>query len=381
MRITINLTCLYDGQNVDGIGQFALNLMRGLQSAGKLNKDIVVVVFESFRKQAERAFPEVSVLSLENVPDLYSLNKYERLIRLNYINQALLPRMIKKTSANLHYHPFTLAESFADPKTPTVFTLHDLYFKNFPQNHKPLYIPYLNLQYNRLLRHSDHLVVPSDFVRNDIAKFYPRHNMQSVSVIHNPVLIDTSALPAHKASPPYILSVNSNRIHKNLRTLLKAFRSIEDQIEHHLVLVGSKGNSRLDLLKLADELGIKKIKVAGYLADAERNELYRCASLFVSPSMHEGFGMTPVEAALFRIPVVTTRETSIPEATKNLLNYYEPADDPKALASSILNVLHNPPSPESLARISDVFAKSYDARHIAEQYYSLFERIASEARK
>lgn len=381
MKITINLTCLYDGQNVDGIGQFALNLMRGLQSAGKLNKDIFAVVFESFRAQAESAFPEITVLSLKNVPDLYSLNKYKRLIRMNYINQVLLPRIIKKTSSDLHYHPFTLAESFADPKTPTVFTLHDLYFKNFPQNHKSLYIPYLNMQYKRLLRHSDHLVVPSDFVRNDIAGFYPRHNMQSVSVIPNPILIDTSAVPVHKPFPPYILSVNSNRIHKNLQTLLRAFKSIEDKIEHHLVLVGSKGNSRLDLLKLAGELGIKKIRVAGYLADEERNDLYRSASLFVSPSMHEGFGMTPVEAALFRIPVVTTRETSIPEATKNLLNYYEPADDPRALASSILNVLNNPPASENLSRIRDVFAKSYDAQRIATQYYSLFERVAYEAGK
>ncbi|HQN23066.1 MAG TPA: glycosyltransferase [Thermotogota bacterium] len=60
-----------------------------------------------------------------------------------------------------------------------------------------------------------------------------------------------------------------------------------------------------------------KVFITGYLSDTQRNTLYQNAALFVSPSLCEGFGITPIEAALFGVPVITTRETSIPEATQN----------------------------------------------------------------
>ena len=67
------------------------------------------------------------------------------------------------------------------------------------------------------------------------------------------------------------------------------------------------------------------------VTDEERNWLLTNAALFVTPSLFEGFGRTPVEAAICRIPVISTKETSLFEATQGLCSYVENPTDEKEL--------------------------------------------------
>lgn len=108
------------------------------------------------------------------------------------------------------------------------------------------------------------------------------------------------------------------------------------------------------------------------MSDTQRNTLYQNAALFVSPSLCEGFGITPIEAALFGVPVITTRETSIPEATQNLLHYYEPAIDDTRLAEKILDVLQKEPDPDRMRSNQETFRKAYSPLTIARQYWDCF---------
>lgn len=101
------------------------------------------------------------------------------------------------------------------------------------------------------------------------------------------------------------------------------------------------------------------------LSDDERNGLLAGADLFVSPSLFEGFGRTPVEAAMLEIPVLTTRETSLPEATMELVHYYEPARDENALAEAILSVFSSPQSPEQRREIARILREQYAPERIA----------------
>jgi glycosyltransferase involved in cell wall biosynthesis len=87
----------------------------------------------------------------------------------------------------------------------------------------------------------------------------------------------------------------------------------------------------------------------------------------------EGFGITPIEAALFGVPVITTRETSIPEVTQNLLHYYEPATDAIRLAEKILEVLREEPDPVRMQSIQETFRNAYSPSTVARRYWECFQ--------
>lgn len=374
MRIAVNLTYLVDGKQPDGVGQYALNLLKGLQAAGKLNKDIHLFVFDAFQAKAESMFPETTVLSIASMGDFNNLNKYMLFLKSTFIDRCVVPYYLVKDRYDLLFHPFNAANDFISSRIKTVITVHDLFFKNFPAELSRKYLPYVKYRYEGLMHKPYHIVVPSQYVKRDIQKFYPDVNPDKITVINNPVWVDTCATSKMEIPKPYILCVNSIRNHKNLITLLKAFREIEDITEYSLILTGSKGSLAVDPEEYAS-LYNKRVVFTGYVSDEKRNYLYQNADLFISTSIHEGFGMTPVEAALFEIPVLTSRETSIPEITRGLVNYYEPADNYLVLAERIMDLLNNKPSPDELSHISNKLSREYDCKVIAEQYYDLFERL------
>jgi glycosyltransferase involved in cell wall biosynthesis len=375
MKIAVNLTYLMDGKQPEGIGQFALNLFKGLQAIGKLNKGFHLFVFDTFHEKAVRLFPEAEVIQVAAMGKFNDSNKYHRFIKSLFIDRYLVPHFLKKDHYDLLFHPYNSVNSYISKKIPTLITMHDLFFKNYPDEHSAKYIKYVQHRYESLIYKTNHIIVPSQFVKQDILKYYPGADPSKITVINNPVWVNCEKIREFPVNKPFILSVNSIRNHKNIVTLLKAFQLIEDKMEHYLVLTGLKGHIRIDPEQYASQNQIKRIIMTGYLSDEHRNYLYQNADLFVSPSLHEGFGMTPVEAALFATPVLTTRETSIPEVTRNMVNYYEPAEDPNALAARILNLLEHRPPKSELRRIKKTLAQEYAPEGIATLYSNMFERL------
>ena len=84
------------------------------------------------------------------------------------------------------------------------------------------------------------------------------------------------------------------------------------------------------------------------------------------------FGRTPVEAALFLKPVISTRATSLEEATCGMVHYIEDPRDDEELAKAIVKLLANPDSPERLMEIKNVFAQKYCAEAIVKEYMKVF---------
>lgn len=158
----------------------------------------------------------------------------------------------------------------------------------------------------------------------------------------------------------YLLYVSSLLKYKNVLTLLKAYNLIKEQINRKLVIIGR-------VINLADDSWEKEalpfiqknhlerfiIHISQPLADDELSRYFQFTDLFIHPSLLEGFGYTPIEAAIHKVPVLTTKETALYETTMGLLNYYSPATDEHALAEKILLLLENKVAPEELERISE----------------------------
>jgi len=73
---------------------------------------------------------------------------------------------------------------------------------------------------------------------------------------------------------------------------------------------------------------------------------------------------------------VSSRAAALPETTRELAQYYEPADDPSALADKLLNVLNSPPPLAERTRIQQAVREAYDYRVIAGEYWAELSRLA-----
>jgi glycosyltransferase involved in cell wall biosynthesis len=172
------------------------------------------------------------------------------------------------------------------------------------------------------VRQADAVVTVSNFSKQKIVEQLPV-TKPDVHVIYNGIddifFNDDTGDPVD-VPEQYILFVGSADERKNLRRLIEAYDELESGVE--LVVVGpqdsiaygNEGVDREDIINL------------GYVSRRELRYLYERASLFAYPSLYEGFGLPPLEAAACGTPVVTSDVTAIPEVMGEAAEYVDPYD-------------------------------------------------------
>lgn len=376
MKIGINLT--YIGKDInDGISNHAKDIIDGLNKIGK-SKDFILITDKRFYENARIHFPQFEVIEAEKSKLIEILTKISNrfsILQRCYIALIGLNKTIKKHKIDVILHTFNDKKTRLVKGIPNIIVIHDLYFKNFSHMINPLFYYITKYSHNQFVQKSDAIVVISGFVKKDLLSYYKFVDESKIHVIPNAVSINENKNDGNNRLPcekPYILCVNNHQFHKNGITLLKAFDIIKNEIPHNLIFLGKIRYEAPNLLEYIKEHNLSsRVYLIDSLSETDKNNLYRNTDLFVSPSLHEGFGRTPIEASMFKIPVITSRETSLAEATMELVNYYEPARDARALAEAIIKVLKNSPSEEELRRIKSIYENKYKAELIAQKYYDL----------
>jgi glycosyltransferase involved in cell wall biosynthesis len=130
----------------------------------------------------------------------------------------------------------------------------------------------------------------------------------------------------HGVEGPFLLSVATLNHHKNLARLLEAYARLgEGARGMPLVLVGRAGTASGVLRAELERLGIAaRVALPGYVSDDDLPAFYRAASLYVFPSLYEGFGMPLLEAAACGTPVAAARAGSLPEIGGDAALYFDP---------------------------------------------------------
>ncbi len=124
---------------------------------------------------------------------------------------------------------------------------------------------------------------------------------------------DPGLLP-HAAREPFILAVGRTSPRKNLGNLLRAVEKLRHAIPHNLIVAGGDGWDYNEINVLRSELGLAhRVHLLGYVSNAQLHALYASASVFVLPSLFEGFGLPILEAMASSCPVITSNLSSLPE--------------------------------------------------------------------
>jgi glycosyltransferase involved in cell wall biosynthesis len=156
------------------------------------------------------------------------------------------------------------------------------------------------------------------------------------------------------ADPPLILSVGIQHPRKGHDVLLRALALLDD-VPWTAVIVGAAldpAHAR-ELEQLRHALGLEhRVRLAGALPDAERDELARRASLFALATRYEGYGLVLDEALARGLPIVSCRTGAVPETVPPAAGLLVPVDDTAAFAGALRSVLVDEGMRAGLARAS-----------------------------
>lgn len=236
------------------------------------------------------------------------------------INEVLLDRKV-----DLYHIP---QNGIGMPKKkicPFVVTLHDVIPITMPETVGPYYCKKFLDSIPEILDKSDAIITVSEFSKQDICKelgvspskvFVSRLAAEDIYFPMNKHLAKAYIKQRYGIEDEFFLYVGGFNPRKNIETLLTAYASIKEKLkrDYKVVVLGKPGRSYEDLVKLCDELKISDSCIfTGFIPVDHMPWFYNVASVFVYPSLYEGFGLPVVEAMACGTPVITSNITSLPE--------------------------------------------------------------------
>jgi glycosyltransferase involved in cell wall biosynthesis len=245
-----------------------------------------------------------------------------------YWTSVELPRRAREINADVLHHPLPALSVGAS--CPQVVTVHDLAFERLPECFAPAYRAYASRAHRRAARNADAVIAVSQTTALDAMARWGVAAESIVIARHGPGQDPDAARRPRSETPRHFLYVGDDEPRKNLRTLLAAHaRYVQDADGEALPLV---------LAGSATAPGVTTVE----RPDAEHlAALYSEAAALVHPSLHEGFGLTPLEAMNTGTPVIAARSPGVTEVCGEAVLYADPRD-PRDLAARMTEVARTP---------------------------------------
>jgi glycosyltransferase involved in cell wall biosynthesis len=232
---------------------------------------------------------------------------------------------------------------------PIVLSVHDISYRSHPEAFSLRDRILLGRMIPISLRRAKRVITLSESSRRDIIHSY-RVSPQKV------VVTPLAAAPGFgQTTPeqqravqqrlgittPYLLSVGNVQPRKNLARLVRAFSALTETHSEPLELViAGPDKYRADLLRQEIETArvADRVRLVGYVPDADLAPLYGGALAFVYPSLYEGFGLPVLEAMACGTPVVCSNTSSLPEVAGDAALLVSPTDT-RAIARALTQLV------------------------------------------
>ncbi|MDP1709648.1 MAG: glycosyltransferase family 1 protein [Candidatus Komeilibacteria bacterium] len=264
--------------------------------------------------------------------------------------QILMPWLVKKSNVEIMHWPHINVPYFCP--VPFAVTVHDLIVWRFPDSRAtslPAWKYRLKLwAYKkvmcRAIKQARRVITISQFTKRDIMRQFktPEKKIIVAYLGTDKMLFGTEKIPNSESfneylssrfniKKSYLLYVGSAYPHKNLERLIRAYALTRSRYNRNwqLVLVGRHdwfyNQLKEFIAKAVPEEEIRKdILLPGQVSDKDLDGLYRGARIFVFPSLYEGFGLPPLEAASRGVVVAAAKSASLPEILADAAYYFDP---------------------------------------------------------
>ncbi|RNL56923.1 glycosyltransferase family 1 protein [Pedobacter jejuensis] len=264
----------------------------------------------------------------------------------------------------------------------TVPVFHDAFFFETPEHFNKLWLKLIIGTAIPGAKRSPIVITPSIFAREQIHK-YTQIPIEKMPVIYEgPKSLHIVEKKESLVKGKYILHVGIMNKRKNIPALIKAFKKIKanNNPDLRLVLVGKIERKQFsddynEIHRTVEDSGFKNdIIFTGYLSDEDLAGLYRSALMYVFPSLNEGFGIPVLEAFQYKLPVLVSNNTSLPEVGGNAVLTFNPFDF-NDIAEKIQMVLQDEGLRKDLINKGIERLKYFSWEKAAQSLLSEFEKI------
>ena len=367
MRVAIDARKLHDY----GIGTYVRNLVHELSRRDDDAEYVLLCApadVESLKQLGPRFTPVV-----------------ERSGNYSIREQFGVPLTLARTRIDLFHAPHYVVPALTTRKY--VVTIHDCIHLRFPQylpNRAALF--YAQKMMSMAAKRSKRVLTVSEASKADILH-YLGVPASKVEVIYN-ALDQRLAAPRtqeeidrvrerFQLNSPFILYTGNIKPHKNLDRLIEAFYlvrrgGLEDL---KLLIIGDEISKYPNLRRLVHRYQLHQhVRFLGFVPDATLAVLYQLASVFVFPSLFEGFGLPTLEAMASGTPVITSNVSSLPEVVGDAAVLIDPMN-PNAIADAIGRVLGDTSLRAELVRRGRERVKRFSWERSAARVHEVYAEV------
>jgi glycosyltransferase involved in cell wall biosynthesis len=371
MRIGIDAHAI--GGQLTGNETYIKNLILALAEIDQANDYVLFFTRPELARQWTGRFPNFQV---------HRLRPHTPYIRIPFS----LPLALYRTGVDLLHVQYT-APPWC-PK-PVVATIHDLSYEHFPE----LFTARERFFFKRTILHTARqaaaVLTGSEYSRQDIAQTYhvppekvivtPYGFNQAFQPVRDSIKIE-AIKKKYQIEQAYLLTVGNLQPRKNLPRLIRAYTRLREQVDdfhHQLVIVGKKAWLFEPVLREARHSRyVTDIIFTDYVPEEDLPILYSGATVFVYPSLFEGFGLPVLEAMACGAPVITSNTSSLPEVVGDAGIMIDPHDE-QALAVAIQRIVADARRRAHLSEQGLQQAQKFSWRRTAELTLRTYEAIVT----
>jgi glycosyltransferase involved in cell wall biosynthesis len=305
--------------------------------------------------------------------------------------QVSIPLALSRVRLDLFHAPHYVVSPLT--RCPYVVTIHDCIHLRFPQ-----YLPnrlapmYARTVMRSAARKAKRVLTVSQASKQDILH-YLRIPADKVEVIYNALDTRLATPPTEddmarvrerfQLTSPFILYAGNIKPHKNVDRLIEAYSILRRRgaVGVKLLIIGDEISKYPNLRRLVHRFQLHQhVRFLGFVPEETLSALYRLASVFVFPSLYEGFGLPPLEAMAAGAPVITSNVSSLPEVVGDAAILIDPMDA-GAIADAMARVLAEPALRAELIRRGHERVKAFSWERSVTRVHEVYaELVAAGAR-
>lgn len=235
--------------------------------------------------------------------------------------------LIKRSGISVFHIPIQYSPIY-EIDVPVIITMHDLQEFHLPENFSSGERIHRAINNHKAIYDSDKIIVSFNHIKNDIVKYF-KVEESKISVCPPPFADNwfttnqetswETLANKYSISKKYLLYPAATWQHKNHIRLLEAVKNVLSIVpDIHLICTGNQTNYYSTIQKKIDELRLKSsVKFLGIISEEDLIGLYKNASLVVIPTLYEAGSGPLYEAIRYKVPVICSNITSLPDTIGN----------------------------------------------------------------